>query len=83
MITKLGSKVLGGMLLGLLLLILREPVAAQKLEKMRVGYNAITSMNSSPGFRKRRGSRRKMGLTLTSFTSSPARGSPRRWWPAT
>jgi NitT/TauT family transport system substrate-binding protein len=64
MITKLGSKALGWMLLGLLLLITRGQVAAQKLEKMRVGYNAITGSNSALWISKEAGFTAKNGLDV-------------------
>jgi NitT/TauT family transport system substrate-binding protein len=64
MTTKLGSRALGLMLLALLLLMTRGQVAAQKLEKMRVGYNAITGSNSALWISKEAGFTAKNGLDV-------------------
>ncbi len=64
MITRLGARLVGGMLLGLLLLITCGRVAAQKLEKMRVGYNAITGSNSALWISKEAGFTAKNGLDV-------------------
>ena len=64
MTEKSGSKALGGAILGLLLTIAAVPVAAQKLEKMRVGYNAITGSNSALWISKEAGFTAKNGLDV-------------------
>ena len=62
--TTSASRALGGMLLGLLLLMSPRQVAAQKLEKMRVGYNAITGSNSALWISKEAGFTAKNGLDV-------------------
>jgi NitT/TauT family transport system substrate-binding protein len=62
MIKKLGSTAFGAILLALLLLVTRDQVGAQKLEKMRVGYNAITGSNSALWISKEAGFTAKNGL---------------------
>ena len=62
--TTSASRALGGMLLGLLLLTSPRQVAAQKLEKMRVGYNAITGSNSALWISKEAGFTAKNGLDV-------------------
>src|ERR1051325_4860614 len=64
MIRKLGCRALGGMIFGLLLLIISDQVCAQKLEKMRVGYNAITGSNSPLWISKEAGVTAKNGLDV-------------------
>ncbi|MGE5219838.1 MAG: ABC transporter substrate-binding protein [Chloroflexota bacterium] len=64
MTKKLGSRALGAGVFGLLLSITAAPVAAQKLEKMRVGYNAITGSNSALWISKEAGFTAKNGLDV-------------------
>ena len=64
MIMKLASRAMGGLLLILLLSLAPGKVAAQKLEKMRVGYNAITGSNSALWISKEAGFTAKNGLDV-------------------
>lgn len=64
MIMKLASRAMGGLLLSLLLSLAPGKVAAQKLEKMRVGYNAITGSNSALWISKEAGFTAKNGLDV-------------------
>ena len=64
MIKTSGSRVLRGVFLVLFLLATRGQVAAQKLEKMRVGYNAITGSNSALWISKEAGLTAKNGLDV-------------------
>lgn len=64
MIKTSGSRVFSGVFLLLFLLATRGQVAAQKLEKMRVGYNAITGSNSALWISKEAGLTAKNGLDV-------------------
>jgi NitT/TauT family transport system substrate-binding protein len=64
MIAKPGIGMLGGFLLILLLVIPGGQAVAQKLEKMRVGYNAITGSNSALWISKEAGLTAKNGLDV-------------------
>ena len=64
MITRPGMGTLGGFFLTLFLVISSGQVAAQKLEKMRVGYNAITGSNSALWISKEAGLTAKNGLDV-------------------
>jgi ABC-type nitrate/sulfonate/bicarbonate transport system substrate-binding protein len=64
MMTKFGARAFGAILLSLSLLITRADVAAQKLEKMRVGYNAITGSNRALWISKEAGLTAKNGLDV-------------------
>ncbi|HEX9145728.1 MAG TPA: ABC transporter substrate-binding protein [Candidatus Binatia bacterium] len=64
MIKTSGSRVFSGIFLLLFLLATRGQVAAQKLEKMRVGYNAITGSNSALWISKEAGLTAKNGLDV-------------------
>jgi NitT/TauT family transport system substrate-binding protein len=64
MTAKLGSTVFGKMLFVLILMITSGQVAAQKLERMRVGYNAITGSNSALWISKEAGFTAKNGLDV-------------------
>jgi len=64
MTKKSGSSAFGGMVVAFLLLLTPDHVAAQKLEKMRVGYNAITGSNSALWISKEAGFTAKNGLDV-------------------
>ena len=64
MTTKSGSCAFGVVLMAFLLLFSPDRLAAQKLEKMRVGYNAITGSNSALWISKEAGLTAKNGLDV-------------------
>src|SRR5215467_4188004 len=64
MTTKSGSCAFGVVLMAFLLLFSPDRLAAQKLEKMRVGYNAITGSNSALWISREAGFTAKNGLDV-------------------
>src|SRR3989337_886522 len=82
MIRKPGIAVLAGCLMLLFLLSSGGQAAAQKLEKMRVGYNAITGSNSALWISKEAGLTAKNGLDVEFiYIESGSRLTPAMvWW---